>query len=158
MLPVFRTAKSLSVLAMVFTLGTGNCADPLEGLWGSGIGNPRPYQQEPADSSSRGEKKEEDEATKNLVKTGLTTELIQRMVGKNSGLLRVRAEALPAGLERQLVRGKPLPPTAVKRPVYPGLLGRLPQYDGYQWCSIGKDLLLITNDGIVAEVMPALFQ
>ncbi|TVP45762.1 MAG: hypothetical protein EA345_13815 [Halomonas sp.] len=53
-----------------------------------------------------------------------------------------RAERLPPGIQRNLERGKPLPPGIAKR--FDGqLASQLPQYPGYEWERVGADVVLI---------------
>jgi len=53
-----------------------------------------------------------------------------------------RAESLPPGIERNLARGKPLPPGIAKR--FDGsLANQLPDYPGYEWQRVGADVVLI---------------
>lgn len=52
------------------------------------------------------------------------------------------AESLPPGIQRQVQRGKPLPPGIAKR--FDGsLAGHLPRYPGYEWERVGADVVLI---------------
>ncbi|WP_462379343.1 anti-virulence regulator CigR family protein [Pseudomonas sp. Marseille-QA0892] len=63
------------------------------------------------------------------------------------------AGKIPPGIQKQLGRGKPLPPGIAKK-VDTRLLGRLPQYDGYEWRQAGPDLLLVTvATGLIYEVI-----
>ncbi|MDI9843257.1 anti-virulence regulator CigR family protein, partial [Pseudomonas aeruginosa] len=61
--------------------------------------------------------------------------------------------ALPPGIQKNLVRGKPLPPGIAKK-LDGRLLGRLPHYDGYEWMQAGTDLLLVAvATGLIYEVL-----
>ena len=61
--------------------------------------------------------------------------------------------ALPPGIQKNLVRGKPLPPGIAKK-LDSRLLGRLPHYDGYEWRQAGTDLILVAiATGIIYEVL-----
>ena len=51
--------------------------------------------------------------------------------------------ALPPGIAKNLARGKPLPPGIAKRYPPDALLRRLPQFDGYEWLEVGRDLVLV---------------
>lgn len=63
------------------------------------------------------------------------------------------AGKIPPGIQKQLARGKPLPPGIAKK-LDGRLLGRLPEYDGYEWRQAGTDLLLVTlATGIIYEVI-----
>ncbi|WP_245748533.1 anti-virulence regulator CigR family protein [Halomonas subterranea] len=53
-----------------------------------------------------------------------------------------RAESLPPGIERNLARGKPLPPGIAKRFDGP-IANELPRYPGYEWQRVGSDVVLI---------------
>lgn len=63
------------------------------------------------------------------------------------------AEALPPGIQRNLERGKPLPPGIAKR--FDGqLASQLPQYPGYEWERVGADVVLIeAATRIVVDVL-----
>ncbi|MGO2264047.1 anti-virulence regulator CigR family protein [Halomonas sp.] len=52
------------------------------------------------------------------------------------------AESLPPGIQRQIQRGKPLPPGIAKRFDGP-LADHLPRYPGYEWERVGADVVLI---------------
>jgi Ni/Co efflux regulator RcnB len=53
-----------------------------------------------------------------------------------------RVESLPPGIQRNLERGKPLPPGIAKR--FDGqLASQLPRYPGYEWERVGDDVVLI---------------
>lgn len=61
--------------------------------------------------------------------------------------------SLPPGIQKNLARGKPLPPGIAKK-LDNRLLGRLPHYDGYEWQQAGTDLLLVTiATGVIYEVL-----
>lgn len=63
------------------------------------------------------------------------------------------AGKLPPGIQKQLARGKPLPPGIAKK-LDGRLLSRLPTYDGYEWRQAGTDLVLVTlATGIIYEVI-----
>lgn len=63
------------------------------------------------------------------------------------------AKALAPGIQKNLARGKPLPPGIAKK-LDGRLLGRLPHYDGYDWVQAGADLVLLTvATGIIHEVL-----
>jgi len=64
-----------------------------------------------------------------------------------------RAESLPPGIQRNLERGKPLPPGIAKRFDGP-LASQLPQYPGYEWERVGADVVLIeAATRIVVDVL-----
>ena len=65
--------------------------------------------------------------------------------------------ALPPGIQKNLARGKPLPPGIAKK-LDGRLLGQLPRYDGYEWQQVGTDLILVTiATGIIYEVLNGAF-
>ncbi len=65
--------------------------------------------------------------------------------------------ALPPGIQKNLARGKPLPPGIAKK-LDGRLLGQLPRYDGYEWQQAGTDLILVTiASGIIYEVLNGAF-
>ena len=60
--------------------------------------------------------------------------------------------SLPAGIQKNLARGKPLPPGIAKK-LDGRLLGQLPRYDRYEWMQAGADLILVAvATGIIYEV------
>lgn len=61
--------------------------------------------------------------------------------------------ALPPGIQKNLARGKPLPP-GIARKLDGRLVGRLPHYEGYEWQQAGTDLILVAiTTGIIYEVL-----
>lgn len=65
---------------------------------------------------------------------------------------------LPPGIQKNLARGKPLPPGIAKKLVPGSMLGRLPQYPGYEWRVAGTDLILVSLTTLaVAEVLRQVF-
>lgn len=65
-------------------------------------------------------------------------ELIRLLRGYNAPA----TESLPPGIQRQITRGKPLPPGIAKR--FDKSLGaQLPSYPGYEWEYVGTDVVLI---------------
>jgi hypothetical protein len=64
---------------------------------------------------------------------------------------------LPPGIQKNLARGKPLPPGIAKK-LDGRLLGQLPHYDGYEWMQAGADLILVAvATGIIYEVLNGAF-
>ncbi|NWL75323.1 hypothetical protein DM872_00415 [Pseudomonas taiwanensis] len=62
-------------------------------------------------------------------------------------------QALPPGIQKNLARGKPLPPGIAKK-LDGRLVNRLPHYDGYDWVRAGADLILVAvATGIIYEVL-----
>ncbi|MBD2837748.1 RcnB family protein [Pseudomonas sp. JM0905a] len=63
------------------------------------------------------------------------------------------AQALPPGIQKNLARGKPLPPGIAKK-LDGRLVNRLPHYEGYDWVRAGTDLILVAvATGIIYEVL-----
>jgi len=63
------------------------------------------------------------------------------------------APTLPPGIQKNLARGKPLPPGIAKK-LDGRLLGQLPRYDGYEWMQAGVDLILVAvATGVIYEVL-----
>ncbi|MCY1278196.1 hypothetical protein D3C80_799510 [compost metagenome] len=63
------------------------------------------------------------------------------------------AQALPPGIQKNLARGKPLPPGIAKK-LDGRLVSRLPHYDGYDWVRAGTNLILVAvATGIIYEVL-----
>ena len=52
------------------------------------------------------------------------------------------AESLPPGIQRQIERGRPLPPGIAKR-FDDSLVSQLPRYPGYEWERVGADVVLV---------------
>lgn len=67
------------------------------------------------------------------------------------------APSLPPGIQKNLARGKPMPPGIAKK-LDGRLLGRLPHYDGYEWRQAGTDLILVAiASGLIYEVLNGAF-
>ncbi|WP_285415320.1 anti-virulence regulator CigR family protein [Pseudomonas sp. efr-133-TYG-5] len=67
------------------------------------------------------------------------------------------APALPPGIQKNLARGKPLPPGIAKK-LDGRLVGRLPHYDGYEWQQAGTDLILVAiATGLIYEILDGAF-
>ena len=65
--------------------------------------------------------------------------------------------ALPPGIQKNLARGKPLPPGIAKK-LDGRLLGQLPRYQGYEWMQVGVDLILVAvATGLIYEVLEGAF-
>ncbi|EIK52605.1 integral membrane protein [Stutzerimonas stutzeri TS44] len=65
--------------------------------------------------------------------------------------------ALPPGIERNLSRGKPLPP-GIARKMDGRLLSHMPYYPGYEWRQVGRDVVLVAiATGIVYEILDNVF-
>lgn len=63
------------------------------------------------------------------------------------------AESLPPGIRKKVARGKPLPPGIAKN--FPGdLRGRMPPRPGYDWRTVGPDVVLVeAATGVVVDVL-----
>ncbi len=65
--------------------------------------------------------------------------------------------SLPPGIQKNLARGKPLPPGIAKK-LDNRLLGQLPRYSGYEWQQAGTDLILVAiATGLIYEVLNGAF-
>lgn len=68
-------------------------------------------------------------------------------------------DSLPPGIDKNLARGKPLPPGIAKKMVPASMLGQLPSYPGYEWRIAGDDLVLIAlSTAIVTAVINGVFE
>lgn len=77
---------------------------------------------------------------------------VRIVLGDNRNLIG-NASALPPGIQKNLARGKPLPPGIAKK-FDNRLIGKLPHYDGYEWKQAGTDVVLVAiATGIVYEVL-----
>jgi len=65
---------------------------------------------------------------------------------------------LPPGIAKNLARGKPLPPGIAKRTVPGSMLNQLPYYPGYEWQTVGNDLVLVAlSTAIVTSIIKVVF-
>ncbi|AYC32272.1 hypothetical protein D3880_07710 [Pseudomonas cavernae] len=77
---------------------------------------------------------------------------VRIILGDNRDLIGP-VQGLPPGIQKNLARGKPLPPGIAKR-FDSRLLGKLPHYDGYEWQQAGADVVLVAiATGIIYEVL-----
>ncbi|WP_137885321.1 anti-virulence regulator CigR family protein [Pseudomonas sp. 2FE] len=77
---------------------------------------------------------------------------VRIILGDNRDLIGP-VQSLPPGIQKNLARGKPLPPGIAKR-FDSRLLGRLPHYDGYEWQQVGRDVVLVAlATGLIYEVL-----
>lgn len=68
-------------------------------------------------------------------------------------------KALPPGIQKNLLRGKPLPPGIAQKMVPTAMLGKLPKHPGYDWRVAGTDLILIhIATHVVADVLRDVFK
>lgn len=79
-----------------------------------------------------------------------------RSFAVNYGL--VGYQALPPGIAKNVVRGKPLPPGIAKKTLPASMINDLPYYPGYEWRAIGNDLVLVAlSTAIVTSVINGVF-
>ena len=77
---------------------------------------------------------------------------VRIVLGENRQLIGPTS-SLPPGVAKNLERGKPLPPGIAKN-FDSRLSARLPQYEGYEWKQVGRDVVLVAiATGIVYEVL-----
>lgn len=101
-------------------------------------------------------KKMDEADTGSLVLAGITVEAARRLAldHRYTGY-----SSLPPGIQKNLARGKPLPPGIAKKTVPSGMLSRLPHHAGYEWRVAGADLILVAiATGIVADVLTGVFR
>jgi hypothetical protein len=68
------------------------------------------------------------------------------------------AKGLPPGIQKNLARGKPLPPGIAKRYPPDDLLVRLPPRPGYERVIVGNDVLLVAAaTGVILDVLVDVF-
>ncbi|MGR7483796.1 anti-virulence regulator CigR family protein [Klebsiella aerogenes] len=80
-----------------------------------------------------------------------------RSYAVNYGL--VGYQALPPGIAKNLVRGKPLPPGIAKKTLPSSMINDLPYYPGYEWRAVGDDLVLVAlSTAIVTSVINDVFK
>lgn len=79
-----------------------------------------------------------------------------RFLAVNYGL--VGYQALPPGIAKNVVRGKPLPPGIAKKTLPASMINDLPYYPGYEWRAVGDDLVLVAlSTAIVTSVINGVF-
>ncbi|MGN2425272.1 anti-virulence regulator CigR family protein [Klebsiella electrica] len=79
-----------------------------------------------------------------------------RSLAVNYGL--VGYQALPPGIAKNLVRGKPLPPGIAKKTLPASMIHDLPYYPGYEWRAVGDDLVLVAlSTAIVTAIINGVF-
>ncbi len=68
-------------------------------------------------------------------------------------------QGLPPGIQRNLARGKALPPGIAKKQLPPQMHSALPVVAGHEWQVVGQDLLLIeAGTMLVVEILNNVFQ
>ncbi|MCD1127652.1 RcnB family protein [Jinshanibacter sp. LJY008] len=60
---------------------------------------------------------------------------------------------LPPGIAKNLARGKPLPPGIAKKRVPVTMLNGLPHYPGYEWYTVGDDLVLVAVTTLIVNTI-----
>ncbi|MFC4655538.1 anti-virulence regulator CigR family protein [Rheinheimera marina] len=71
----------------------------------------------------------------------------------------VGQQDLPAGIRKNLTKGKPLPPGIQKKAVPAEFVSRLPVHQGYEWRLVGTDLILVSvATQVVADVLHDVFR
>ncbi|EFU2869633.1 Putative inner membrane protein [Salmonella enterica subsp. enterica serovar Sanjuan] len=81
---------------------------------------------------------------------------VARQLAVNLGL--TGYQSLPPGIEKNLARGKPLPPGIAKKTVPASMLGQLPYYPGYEWKIVGDNLVLIAlSTAVVTAIINGVF-
>jgi hypothetical protein len=93
-----------------------------------------------------------------VLAVGATAALVSALLGGQTQTLVVGAKPLPLGIQKNLARGKPLPPGIAKQRLPQSLSVRLPVVDGHNWIRIGTELVLVgiaTN--LVAQVIHKVF-
>lgn len=65
---------------------------------------------------------------------------------------------LPPGIQRNLARGKPIPPGIARQMVPSNMLGEMPAVSGHEWRVAGRDLILVAiGTLIVVEILNDVF-
>lgn len=81
---------------------------------------------------------------------------LARKLAVNYGL--VGYQSLPPGIAKKVARGKPLPPGIAKKSLPSSMLNELPYYPGYEWRSVGDNLVLIAlSTAVVTAVINGVF-
>ncbi|RZK07087.1 MAG: hypothetical protein EOO84_10300 [Pantoea sp.] len=81
---------------------------------------------------------------------------LARNLAVNYGL--VGYQSLPPGIAKKVARGKPLPPGIAKKSLPASMLNELPYYPGYEWRSVGDNLVLIAlSTAVVTAVINGVF-
>jgi len=68
-------------------------------------------------------------------------------------------QGLPPGIQRNLARGKALPPGIARKRLPPQINSVLPVIAGHEWQVVGQDLLLVEMGTLlVVEILDSVFQ
>ena len=66
---------------------------------------------------------------------------------------------LPPGIQRNLARGRPLPPGIARRALPDAMMRSLPAIQGHEWRVAGTDLVLVAiGTLVVAEILDEVFR
>jgi Ni/Co efflux regulator RcnB len=101
-------------------------------------------------------KKKYREERRKYVRRAYSRELLRRHF-ENNGYRQYKP--LPPGIRKNLALGKPLPPGIAKQTLPRSMYGSsLPDYPGYEWAAVGRDLVLIDQTTrLVAELVRDVF-
>ena len=136
----------------------GQSGNPGKGNQGNG--NPGKGNQGQGNSGQDGGQRGADSAVLDAVLTGLVVASITQADARNLALQYglTGYSPLPPGIQKNLARGKPLPPGIAKQMVPGPMLGRLPQYPGYEWRVAGTELILVNLATLaIAQVLQQVF-
>lgn len=89
-----------------------------------------------------------------IVFTSREVEIIRNYFARNS----FAWSSLPPGVAKNLARGKPLPPGIKKKALPSQLVFQLPHHEGYEYLSVGRDILLVAvATGIIVDILKDVF-
>lgn len=124
---------------------------------GPALANPPEGKGKPA-HAGKGNKAQSEVSTGDLVAAGITAVAAHALLNE-LGISTAGYKPLPPGIRKNLARGKPLPPGIAKRSLPVPYLERLPKHPGYEWQSVGTDLVLVAiGTAIVADVLHDVFR
>ncbi len=86
------------------------------------------------------------------------TEAEKRIIVAYYAEHRYAPKPLPPGIAKNLARGKPLPPGIAKRALPPDLLAQLPRRTGVEIAVIGDRVVLLSAQGVVADILDHVFR
>lgn len=99
-------------------------------------------------------KKDQEAAAALRLKIGYPAARQLAQIYKITGL-----EALPPGIQKNMARGKPIPPGLAKKEVPEKMLERLPRHEGCEWRIYGADLVLVTiKTSLISDVLVGVFR